>query len=414
MEFEILKGTKDSTPDEQIIINQITDVMRKNFESYGFRPFDTPVIEYFDTLTNKYDENDEIVQEIFKLSDRGDRKLGLRYDLTIPLCRYISSQKQIKLPFRRYQLAKVFRDGPIKKGRLREFMQCDCDIIGTSGQEVEAELLTLFYETYKEIGINAIIEVNNNKILRGALLQNGFEENELQSLILSIDKLKKIGEKGVLDEIKQKGFDIDRAKNSLDILRSMSFKEIENKSTNEILLEGINELKTLSKLLRSQRIKFAINFSMARGLNIYTGNIWEAYDSDKSITSSIGSGGRYDKAIGNFIDDGRDFPAVGISFGLVPIMACLEDRIKQKQGVSEVLICPLDKSLVPTALKIAKKFRKNKTKTEVYYEYKLKKAFDYADYIGAKKIVIIGKKDIEEKKYTVKNLKTRKEIRVKI
>ena len=191
MTFEILKGTKDSEPQEQIKINSILDCIRKNFELYGFRPFDTPLIEYFDTLSMKYDEDAEIVQEIFKLSDRGERKLGLRYDLTTPLSRFVASKKQLKKPFRRYQIGKVFRDGPIKPGRLREFIQCDGDVVGLKGVGIEAELLTMFFQTYKELGIDSIIEINNNNILRGALLQENFKEEDLSTLILSIDKLKK-------------------------------------------------------------------------------------------------------------------------------------------------------------------------------------------------------------------------------
>ena len=140
MTLEVLKGCTDSLPAEQIQINRILDIIRKNFEKYGFRPFDTPIIEYMDVLARKYDEDAEIVQEIFKVTDRGNRKLGLRYDLTTPLSRYVASQKQLKLPFRRYAIGKVFRDGPIKKGRVREFIQCDGDVIGISGTTIEAEI----------------------------------------------------------------------------------------------------------------------------------------------------------------------------------------------------------------------------------------------------------------------------------
>ena len=166
MEIETLKGTRDNLPVDMIRINKITDVIREQFEKFGFRPFDTPIIEYFETLVGKYDDDAEIVSEIFKLSDRGNRELGLRYDLTVPLCRFTASQKQLKKPFRRYQIGKVFRDGPIKVGRDREFIQCDGDVVGQSGVEIEAELMILFYQTYKKLNINAVIELNNNKILR--------------------------------------------------------------------------------------------------------------------------------------------------------------------------------------------------------------------------------------------------------
>jgi histidyl-tRNA synthetase len=414
MEFETLKGTKDSIPSEQIRINKILSVITKNFELYGFRPFDTPLIEYMDTLTNKYDEDAEIVQEIFKVKDRGDRDLGLRYDLTIPLCRFIASQKQLKLPFRRYQIGKVFRDGPIKAGRLREFMQCDADIVGTQGQEVEAETLKMFFETYKELGIDAILEVNNNKILRAAFIQEGFtKEEEISSLVLSVDKLKKMGEEGVLKEIKEKGFDEKKAQKAIQTLSSKTFKEIKSLAQDALLKEGIEELEELTKLLKELKVKFRINFSLSRGLNYYTGNIWEMYEVNEKIQSSIGSGGRYDKGIGNYIDDGREFPAFGVSFGLVPMLACLENEEK-KESLTEVLLAPLDKELISETFNIAEKLRKKGKRVEISYDFKLKKAFDYAEYIACEELGIIGKKDIEEGVFTLKNLKTKKEEKVKL
>ena len=415
--FETLKGTKDTLPSEQLKINEILKVITKNFEKYGFRPFDTPLIEYLETLTNKYDDDAEIVQEIFKVTDRGDRKLGLRYDLTIPLCRFIASQKQLKLPFKRYAIGKVFRDGPIRVGRQREFMQCDADVIGVKGQESEAETLKMFFDTYKELGIKSVLEINNNKILRGAFLQEGFKEKDLDSLILSVDKLKKIGEKGVIDEIEKKGFKINEAKKVISILTSKDFKEIRKIAKNELLIEGIDELEKLAKLLKKLKVDFRINFSMSRGLNYYTGNIWEMYKQDLSskadeVTSSIGSGGRYDKGIGNYIDDGREYPAYGVSFGIVPIFACLNNG-EEKISNTQVIVAPLDENLIEIALKIANDLRKTQN-VEICYDYKLKKAFDYAEYVGAKEIAIIGQKGVEKGVYTLRNLVSKKEKEVKI
>ena len=412
MNFEILKGTKDYESKEQIKINEILKTIQTSFESYGFRPFDTPLIEYFETLTNKYDEDAEIVGEIFQLSDRGNRKLGLRYDLTVPLCRYIASNKQLKKPFKRYQIGKVFRDGPIKKGRLREFIQCDGDVIGISGIEIEAELLKLFFDTYRKIGIKGILEINNNKILRGALLQNNFKEKDLSSIILSIDKLKKIGESGVLKEIEDKGFQSKLIKSTIEILSSKTITEIRNKAKNSLLLEGINELEELINLIKIQNIDYRINFAMSRGLDIYTGNIWEAYDKNEKISSSIGSGGRYDKVIGNYIGSQEEIPACGISFGLIPILACFNQK-NQKEGLTNLLIVPLEKELVPKAFELAQKFRDKGENVEISYDYKLKKAFLYTDYLEIEKLIVIGKKDIENGEFILKNLKSKKEEKIK-
>lgn len=407
-EFEILKGTKDTTPKEKIQENKILYIIKKNFEKYGFRPFDTPMIELMKTLTYKYDDRAEIVDEIFKLTDRGDRNLGLRYDLTTPLSRFVASKKQLKLPFKRYQIGKVFRDGPIKKGRMREFTQCDADIVGISGIEIEAEILDMFYLTYKGLNINAVIEVNNNKILRGSLLQQGFKEEELSSIILSIDKLKKIGLDKVLEEIKTKKLDEKKTESAIKILESKSFDEIKKQAKNEILSQGIEELESLINLTNSLNVKTRINFSMSRGLDIYTGNIWEVYDLDKNISSSLGSGGRFDKVISEYANTNTSFPAIGVSFGLVPIMAVLEKE-EQKEGLTDLLIVPLDKDLIEISMQIAKKYRNKNKNVEIYYGYKLKKAFDYCDYLGIEELIVIGKKDIENRKYILKNLKTKEQ-----
>jgi histidyl-tRNA synthetase len=412
MTNETLKGMEDSLPSEQIQTNLILNVIKKNFEKYGFRPFDTPTIEYMDVLTKKYDDDAEIVQEIFNVTDRGKRKLGLRYDLTTPLCRFVASKKQLKLPFRRYHIGKVYRDGPLKKGRKREFIQCDGDIIGISGTGVEAEVLSMFYETYKELGINVILELNNNKILRGALLQEGFKEKDLDKLILCIDKLKKIGKNGVLKEVGERKFKIDAAEKAIDTLSCNTFAEMKKRAKSKELKEGITELEQLSKLLDILKVRYRINFSMSRGLAIYTGNIWEAYDMDENVTSSIGAGGRFDKVIPEYSGSKDDMPAVGVSFGLVPTLACLENKLPKKEGVTDILIVPLEEKYLQESLKLANKFRKSNKNAEVYYGYKLKKGFDYCDYLGIEEVVAIGQRDIENKEVVVKNLKTKKETKV--
>lgn len=407
MAFETLKGTQDNEPKEEIQLQEIFKVMRSQFERYGFSPFDTPIIEYLDTLTLKYDDTAEIVQEIFKLKDRGDRALGLRYDFTTPLLRYVSSTPQLKKPFKRYQIGKVFRDGPLKKGRQREFYQSDGDVVGVDGRGIEAELLDLFYTTYKQLEIDAVIEINNNKILRGSLLQQGCSEDELSNYILSIDKLKKIGKKGVLKEIKEKGLDENKCSGAVDILQQTSFEKLQTQATNELLKQGIEELQELQQLTDKLNIKTRINFSLARGLDIYTGNIWEAYDKKEIVTSSIGAGGRYNKAIGEYMGSKEEIPAVGISFGVTSIIACSKSPTKLSH--TQLLIAPLNQDIVPIALQLAKRYRDQGTNTEISYQYSMKKAFKYCDDKHIEQLIVLGDKDIEKGKYIVKNLKTKQE-----
>jgi histidyl-tRNA synthetase len=424
MNYETLKGTQDFEPKTAIKVNKIIDTIRNNFELFGFRPFDSPLIEYMDTLTMKYDSDSEIVDEIFKVKDRGDRELGLRYDLTTPLSRFVAANPQLKKPFRRYHIAKVFRDGPLKKGRLREFFQCDSDVVGQEGQEIEAELLDLFSSTYTKLGLNVVLELNNNKILRGALLGSGANEKELSSYILSIDKLKKIKLEGVLKEIKEKNLSDTVARNAIAILGVSTLDELKITLDNDLFKEGILELESLTLLLDSLGVNYRLNFSLSRGLDIYTGNLWEVYDVKNTISSSLGAGGRYDKVIGEYqLGTKKEgvqkktgaqveiIPAVGISFGLVPTMVCLEelDKLEDIEGVTKLLIVPLSQDCVSSAQILAKTYRLQGKNTEVYYQYSMKKSFKYCDYLGVQELIILGEKDIETKKYVLKNLKTKEQ-----
>lgn len=413
MEFETLKGTKDYALKEAKVKDLIITTLKTEFMKNGFRPFQTPHIEYFDTLTHKYDEDAEIVQEIFNVSDRGERKLALRYDLTIPLCRFLAQNiKSLKLPFRRFHIGSVFRDGPIKKGRLREFEQCDCDVVGLKGQDVEIELMELFYRCYTLLGIESVLKLNSIKILQGALYQNEFKSEDMDSVILSIDKLNKIGKEGVAQEVISKGYSKESIMNSIQILSAKSFDELKKLASNEILLEGIEELETLVNGCEKLEVNIEVDFSMARGHSYYTGNIWEAFDLKQRVRSSIGGGGRYDKGISNYIGSGDEIPAMGISFGIVGILEILMEKYKQDPeslSVSDVLIAPFDSSLVVDCLDIAKQLREDGKNVEMYYGYKLKKAFEYANSIGVKEIIVFGNKDKELGEYKIKNLESGEE-----
>ncbi len=414
--FEILKGTKDYVGLDAKIKEKLFSTLKEEFMKNGFRPFQTPHIEYIDTLANKYDEDAEIVQEIFKVSDRGERALGLRYDLTIPLCRYLAQNiKSMKLPFRRFHIGSAFRDGPIKTGRLREFEQCDCDIVGLKDVNCEIELMELFYRCYTKLNIDTIIELNSNKILKGALKQYNFSEEDLDKLVLSIDKLKKIGIEGVLSEIKENGFNTEDVKLAIEILQSKTFEEIKSKAIHEKLLEGIEELETLVNGCSRLLIPIRVNFTMSRGHSYYTGNIWEVYDIKDRVKSSIGAGGRYDKGISNYIGSNEEIPAVGISFGVVGMMEILTKQMKDESiGVSDVLVVGLDSSLIVDCNTIANKIRNEENKNVELYYGKLKKAFDYCSSLGIKEIIVFGLKDKEAGMFKIKNLDSGDEREIKI
>ena len=193
MKIANVKGGYDFLPQEEKIRNYIKETLKEVFELYGYFSIETPIITYYDILTDKYDDESDILKEIYKLSDQGDRKLGLRYDLTVPFAKFIALNKnKIKYPFKRYEIAKVFRDGPVKTGRDREFTQCDVDVVGLDGQFVEAELLSLYRDAFKRLGIDIIIKYNSRKLMMGLMIENGVSEDMISIVTTIIDKKDKL------------------------------------------------------------------------------------------------------------------------------------------------------------------------------------------------------------------------------
>ena len=198
-----VKGSMDFLPEEQMIRNKIIKILSDTFVEYGYLPVETTTLCYYDLLASKYAGGAEILKEVYKLKDQGERDLALRYDLTVPFAKIISMNKGLNLPFRRYEIGKVYRDGPVKVGRNREFYQCDVDVCGLDGQLVEAELFGMAVTCFKRLGIDIKIEWNNRKFLSGIISLCGIKDEDISRVILSVDKLAKIGEDGVKEEIKE-------------------------------------------------------------------------------------------------------------------------------------------------------------------------------------------------------------------
>src|SRR3989344_5019587 len=197
MEIQMTKGVRDIPPEEKIIKNKVVDTLKELFELYGFSPLETPILERLETLSSKFaaGEASDALKETFKLKDQGDRDLGLRFDLTVPLARFVSMNPNVKMPFKRYEMGTVFRDGPIKLGRYREFWQCDIDIVGSKSMLVEAEILAVMQTAFAKLGLDVTLKVNNRKLLNGILEQAGIKDGEPS--IIAMDKLDKIGKEGV-------------------------------------------------------------------------------------------------------------------------------------------------------------------------------------------------------------------------
>ena len=408
MKLMNVKGTFDFMPEDMQIRNKITSTLRKNFEKYGYLPIETPMLNYFDLLSYKYDDNAEILSEIYHLKDQGDRDLGLRYDLTVPFCKVVGLNKSLTLPFRRYEIGKVFRNGPVKLGRTREFYQCDVDVVGIDNRFIEAEQMLMAYNTYKELGIDIFIKYNNRKLMSGLILLAGIEEEKIPSVIGIIDKKEKVSEEDLILMLEDLSIEKDKINKLLDLFNKEFLEYQSLKETNDYLKEGVEEVIEVQKYLSDLGIIDDCIFTptLARGLSIYTGIVFEFYDKRERLTCAIGAGGRYNKIITNFMNNGMEYPAVGLSFGLEPIFVILKEEI-EKQNLVEVYMVPLDTNV--ETLKLATKFRDMGINVLIEMnKRKVGKCFEYAERENIKYVMIIGENEVNNNVYKIKDM-TKKE-----
>ena len=409
-----VKGTTDNLPNKEIIRRKVVNILTNTFENYGYLPLDTSILCYYDLLASKYSGGSEILKEVYKLNDQGDRTLGLRYDLTVPFSKVISmnANKNITLPFKRYEVGKVFRDGPVKTGRAREFYQCDVDVCGIEGQFIEAEMLMMTIECYKKLGIDVYVEINNRKLLEGLIISVGIDRDITSNVILSVDKLAKIGVDGVKEELKELNIEEEKLDKLFELFKCNIEELDETNINNESFIEGMSEIKELFTYIKGLHLEDNAIFTpyLARGLEIYTGTVWEVFDKQKRLTCAIGGGGRYDKIITNFIDDGNSYPAVGISFGLVPICELLEDYMVSSY---DLLIIPLDTNV--ESLKLAGKLRSNDIKVIIEMnKRKVKKALESADKNKIPYVIVLGENEIKTREIEIKDMNNSTNIKVNI
>lgn len=407
-EFKLmnLKGTNDFLPEEQIIRNRITDTLRKYFELYGFLPIETPQLCYYDLLASKYAGGSEILKEVYKFSDQGLREIGLRYDLTVPFSKVIGINKGLILPFKRYEIGKVFRDGPVKLGRAREFYQCDVDACGVESPSAEVEYFNMTKRVFKEFNIDIEIRFNNRKFLSGILEYCGVSKENIPLFITSVDKLDKMTredvEKELINHTDKKI--IDKVFNYFN----NNFNELKNELNNtniEILKEGIDELDKLINLINELGLNDTCVFTpfLARGLEIYTGSVWEIFDKTMKFKSALGAGGRYDKIITNFLHNGNEYPAIGMSFGLEPIYELLRQKEEEKIIKYDVYVYAFNTN--KNLFEISEFLRNNNLRvlTELN-NIKLKKAMNIANRENIKYVVIIGEDELKCNSVSLKNM----------
>ncbi|QHT61461.1 histidine--tRNA ligase [Paenibacillus lycopersici] len=403
-----VKGTYDYFGQEQRIRKQVQQTLQDVFELYDFDGMESTVLNELELLASKYAGGDEILKEMYRLTDQGSRSLGLRYDLTIPFAKVIALNPGIDMPFKRYEIGKVFRDGPVKRGRLREFLQCDADVVGIPGPEAEAELMQLAAEAFRRLDIPVRLKWNNRRFLGEVLEAAGIERSAMLTVMLTLDKAAKIGSEGVKEELLAKGIEAAAAAALVNLI------ELDNPTFEELAgrfglasRPGALEAAALQDLIRKLGLEAMCEFDpfLSRGLSFYTGTVYEAFDATGKFTSSISAGGRYDAIIGQLV--GREdlqFPTVGISFGIESIMELLLDRARQPDDRSVTLIVPIGDT-IPQALRAAAELRSGGIRVRVEAAgRKLKKALASASSKGIRYVILIGESEAAANSLRVKDM----------
>ncbi len=409
-----LKGTTDYYGKDQLIRNKIADTLKETFIKYNYQPLDSTVLYNYDILAYKYKDGAEILNEMYTLTDQGNRRLGLRYDLTIPFCKFIANQKDLRLPLKRYEIGKVFRNGPVKTGRCREFYQCDVDVVGISGQVIEAEQMQMVVDIFTKLGIDINIKWNNRKLMSIIIEDSNISKDKVEEVIGIIDKIEKISRQEFIKELSKIEIDEETANKLLDNFNKSLTDYIETYENDErvVACEAIQEIKTLSSYIEKLNLSDNTTFTptLARGLSIYTSTVFEFFDKKERLTCSLGGGGRYDKIITDFIDDGNIYPAVGLSFGLEPIYTIIKDEMSS-DNLIDVYIIPMGTEV--ESLMLARNLRQNNINVIVEMNNrKLKKCFEYASKENIKYVIVVGSDEIQENMYTIKDMTTSEQLKL--
>ena len=419
-----LAGFMELLPNEQILFEQMKQKIEKTYQRFGFLPLDTPILELSEVLLAK--AGGETEKQIYRFT-KGDTDISMRFDLTVPLAKYVAKNYgNLSFPFRRYQIGKVYRGEKTQKGRFREFYQCDIDIMGDGelGIVNDAEIPSVIYNLISDLGFNDFtICINNRKVLNGLFREVNQEPNAVD-IMRTIDKLAKIGKENVILELKEIGVDeqaIDRILKFIEIdgttdekiakLKELGIKE-------EMFVEGLAELEQVVKYIRVFGVPdthFKIDLTIARGLDYYTGTVYETFLNDYKEIGSVCSGGRYENLAGYYTD--QKLPGVGISIGLTRLFYKLNELqlIKSdKYSMSDILIIPMLEDMT-VAIQLASNLRKEGINTEVYLnDKKLKAKLKYADKLKIPYVVVIGEDEINTNTVKIKNMNTGDETSVEL
>ncbi len=416
VEPRTLPGFMELLPEDQILFNDMKQKIQNSYEKFGFLPLDTPIIEMSEVLLAK--AGGETEKQIYRF-EKGDNDLSLRFDLTVPLAKYVTEHyNDLSFPFKRYQIGKVYRGERPQKGRFREFYQCDVDIIGDGELSIinDAEMVSVIYTTIKELGFEDFtICINNRKILNG-LFQEINQESLSVDIMRIIDKLEKIGKDNVIESLK----DLQIPEKAIEQI--MSFIQIKGETNeklqllkdyefkNELINEGIEELEQVIKFVRALGVpdkNFKVDLTIARGLDYYTGTVYETFLNDYREIGSVCSGGRYDN-LAEFYTD-KKLPGVGVSIGLTRLFYKLNElnaiKLSQK-SVAKVLVTPMQDEM-QTALVVGTALRKANIPTQIYLENKkIKAKFKYADRLKIPYVITIGETEVQNNTVALKNMET--------
>ena len=413
----ILPGFMELLPEDQIAFNRMYDTIRGVYERYGFLPLDTPTIELSEVLLAK--AGGETEKQIYRF-DKGDTDLALRFDLTVPLARYVAQHQQdLVFPFKRYQMSKVFRGERPQKGRFREFYQCDIDVIGLDSLDIvyDAEMPAIICQVFKELDFGSFtIRLNNRKVLNGFFSELGYAD-KIGDILRTIDKLEKMGKDAVNEELKEFGVaagDIERILAFIaikgsndDVLAALKAQGI----ADERYQAGVSELEAVIGYLRRFGIaeeNFRIDLTIARGLDYYTGTVFETMLNDYPSMGSICSGGRYDNLADYYTD--QKLPGIGISIGLTRLFYQLKENglIKSNAGsLAKVIVIPMGEDDMNEAIAVAAKVRGAGIPADVYYQQKgMKQKMKYAAKLGIPYAAIIGESERASASVMLKNMET--------
>ena len=419
---QTIAGVMELLPEDQLAFDYIKNIIEETFLSYQFLPIDTPAIEKNDILFAK--GGGETEKQIFGI-DSSKKDMSLRFDLTVPLARYVSEHfSDLNFPFKRYQIAKVYRGERNQKGRYKEFYQCDIDIIGNNSLSIhnDALLPKVIYEIFQKLDFNGIkFHINNRKLLNGFF--ESLEISDKEEVLRTIDKKAKIGEENTRELLVEICGE-EKADKLMELINNKRENKelltyLESLNLNDNYKIGLNELKEVYDYM----IKFGINddsimidLSITRGLDYYTSTVYETFLDGYESIGSVCSGGRYENLAGNFSK--QNLPGVGLSIGLTRLFYQFQQLglvEKYKNKFTDCLVIPMDEKLNFYAIDIANKLKEQGLKVDIYLEDgKFKKKINYADKIGVKKVLIIGQEEYENKMVSVKNMEDGKQVSVKV